>query len=99
MIEDFRYAFRAMVKNSGYATVAAGTLAIGIGSTIAMFSAFHAVLLARLPYPDARAIVVPVSTNAARGIDRASIPYADYEDWREQRDVFAHVAAWRPIPI
>src|SRR5438552_695933 len=69
------------------------------GGTVGMFSAFYAVLLAPLPYPHASAIVVPVSTNSARGIDRGSIPYGDYQDWREQKDVFAHVAVWRPVPV
>ena len=99
MMDDVRYALRLLGRSPGYATVAMLTLAIGIGGTVAIFSAVYSVLLAPLPYPDADAIVVPVSTNAARGFDRASIPYADYVDWREQRDVFAHVAVWRPIPI
>ena len=42
---------------------------------------------------------MPVSTNNARGFDRASVPYADYEDWRNERDVFAHVAVWRPVAV
>ncbi len=99
MIEDLRYALRTIIKQPGYSAVAVATLAIGIGGTVAMFSAFHAILLAALPYPNAREIVVPVSTNNARGFDRASVPYADYEDWRNERDVFAHVAVWRPVAV
>ena len=99
MIEDLRYACRTIVKNPGYSAVAIATLAIGIGGTVAMFSAFHAVLLARLPYPNAHQIVVPVSTNSARGIDNGSVPYADYEDWRQERDIFSHVAVWRPLDV
>jgi len=99
MIDDLRYAFRAIVKSPGYSAVAIATLAVGIGGTVAMFSAFYGVLLAPLPYPRAGAVVVPVSTNAARGIDRASVPYGDHEDWRQQRDVFSHVAVWRPVPV
>src|SRR5882672_6436925 len=99
MFDDIRYALRLLARSPGYAIVAMLTLAIGIGGTVAIFSAVYSVLLAPLPYPDADAIVVPVSTNAARGFDRASVPYADYLDWREQRDIFTHVAVWRPIPI
>src|SRR5215212_1895295 len=99
MADDLRYAIRMLIKNPGYAGVAIATLALGIGGTVAMFSAFYAVLLAPLPYRDPGAIVVPVSTNAARGFDRASIPYADYVDSSEQRDVFEHVAVWRPVPV
>src|SRR5262245_36569083 len=99
MIEDFRFATRALLKSPAYSLVALLTLALGIGATVAIFSAVYAVLLAPLPYPEPDALVVPVSTNAARGFDRASVPYADYLDWREQRDIFAHVAVWRPTAV
>ena len=96
MIEDLRYALRVLLKTPAYSLIAVVTLALGIGATVAIFSAVHAALLAPLPYPDSRAVVVPVSTNAARGFDRASVPYADYVDWRDERETFAHVAVWRP---
>src|SRR5918996_4203736 len=99
MIEDFRFAARVLLKSPGYSLVALVTLALGIGATVAIFSAVYAVLLAPLPYPDPDALVVPVSTNAARGFDRASVPYADYLDWREQRDIFTHVAVWQPTAV
>src|SRR5262245_35053348 len=99
MIEDFRFATRVLLKSPAYSLVALVTLALGIGATVAIFSAVSAVLLAPLPYPDPDALVVPVSTNAARGFDRASVPYADYLDWREQRDIFTHVAVWQPTAV
>ncbi len=99
MIEDFRFAARVLLKSPGYSLVALVTLGLGIGATVAIFSAVYAVLLAPLPYPDPEALVVPVSTNAARGFDRASVAYADYLDWREQRDVFADVAVWQPTAV
>src|SRR5581483_5291843 len=99
MIEDCRFATRVLLKSPAYSLVALVTLALGIGATVAIFSAVYAVLLAPLPYPDPDALVVPVSTNAARGFDRSSIPYADYLDWREQRDIFTHVAVWRPTAV
>ena len=99
MIEDFRFAARVLLKSPAYSLVALVTLALGIGATVAIFSAVYAVLLAPLPYPGPDALVVPVSTNAARGFDRASVPYADYLDWREQRDIFTHVAVWRPTAV
>jgi putative ABC transport system permease protein len=99
MLADLRYALRTLIKSPGYLSVAIATLAIGVGGIVAMFSAFYGVLLAPLPYPLASDIVVPVSTNAARGISDGSVPYADYEDWRAERDVFAAVAVWRPVSI
>ena len=99
MIEDFRFATRVLLKSPAYSLVALVTLALGIGASVAIFSAVYAVLLAPLPYPDPGALVVPVSTNAARGFDRASVPYADYLDWREQRDIFTHVSVWQPTAV
>jgi putative ABC transport system permease protein len=99
MIDDLRFAVRVLLKSPGYSLVALVTLGLGIGATVAIFSAVYAVLLAPLPYPDPDALVVPVSTNAARGFDRASVAYADYLDWREQRDIFAHVAVWQPTAV
>ena len=99
MLDDVRFAARVLLKSPAYSLVALVTLALGIGATVAIFSAVYAVLLAPLPYPDSDALVVPVSTNAERGVDRASVPYADYLDWREQRDIFAHVAVWVPTAV
>ena len=42
---------------------------------------------------------MPVSENAEREIRRGSIPYADYADWRDQRDVFEHVALFEPYDV
>ena len=99
MMEDFRFAARVLLRSPGYSLVALVTLALGIGATVAIFSAVYAVLLAPLPYPDPETLVVPVSTSAARGFDRAGVPYADYLDWREQRDIFTNVAVWRPTAV
>src|ERR1041385_4667929 len=99
MIEDFRFAARVLLKSPAYSLVALVTLALGIGATVAIFSAVYAVLLAPLPYPNPEALVVPVSTNASRAFDRTRVPSADYLGWREQRDIFAHIAVWQPNPV
>lgn len=96
MRDALRRSFRALWRTPSFSVVAVATLALGIGATVAVFSAVHAVLLAPLPYPDANALVVPVSTNVARGIRFGSVPYADFLDWRAERDIFAHVAVWWP---
>lgn len=89
---DVRYALRLLRRTRGFTAIAITTLALGIGATVAIASAAYTVLYRPLPLSGAGELVVPVSTNPARGFERASVPYADYLDWREQRDVF-HAAA------
>ena len=46
---DFRYAARSLARNPGFTAAAAGLLALGIGATSVIFSAFNALLLKPLP--------------------------------------------------
>jgi putative ABC transport system permease protein len=98
-MHDIKYAFRLLRQTPGHTLTAIGALGLGLGATIAIFSAVYAILYKPLPLVDPGRLVVPVSTNAARGFDRASVPYADHVDWRAQEDVFEAVAIYRPVPL
>src|SRR5215207_10533105 len=96
MLQDLRYAARSLLRAPGYTLVALAALALGIGATTAIFSFVDVMLLRPLPYPHADRLYVPVSINQARGIDRGSVSYADYEDWHRETDLFAAVAVMQP---
>ncbi|MEY2577543.1 MAG: putative transport system permease protein [Verrucomicrobiota bacterium] len=93
MIQDFRLAFRQLIKSPGFTIVAVITLALAIGVNSAVFSLINGVVLR--PVVQLRpAEVVNVFTarqNANR--DYRQFSHAEYQALRESTDVFADAAA------
>lgn len=56
-LQDLRFALRVYAKNRSFTLVAVLTLAIGIGSNIAVFTVLNALLFRSLPYPDSDRLV------------------------------------------
>ena len=59
MFQDLRYGVRVLLKHKGFTLVAVLTLALGIGSTTALFSVISAVLLNPYPYSKPHEIWAP----------------------------------------
>ena len=59
---DVRYAFRMFARNRGFTIVIVLTLAVGIGSSSAIFSLITAVVLRRLPVADPQELYVAQAT-------------------------------------
>ena len=90
-MNQFRFAFRQLIKNPAFSAVAIATLALGIGANTAIFSIVNAVLLRPLPYPDADRIMV-LNESSGPGQDYA-VALPDYLDWQKDNTVFEHLAA------
>ena len=50
MFQDLRYGLRLMIRRPGFAAIAVATLALGIGTTTAIFAVTDHVLLRPVPY-------------------------------------------------
>src|SRR5437667_6175875 len=64
---DLRFAVRSFNKARSFALLAIFTLALGIGSTTAIFSVIHNTLLDPFPYKDSKRVVVVRIHDLAQG--------------------------------
>ena len=93
MIQDFKFAFRQLIKTPGFTSIAVLTLAIAIGVNSAVFALVNGVIL-RPVVPLRPAEVVNVFT-ARQGAahDYRPFSYNEFSALRENSDVFTDVAA------
>lgn len=93
-MNDFRYAFRTLLKSPGFAAVAVLTLALGIGANTAIFSVIHGVLLRPLPFRDVDRVVRVVTTGPSGEVGSHSGP--DFEDIQHENASLQALAGYRP---
>ena len=97
---DLRQGVRMMAKNVGFTSVAAITLALGIGANTAIFSVVNSVLLRPLNYPESDQLMTVWEDHTRRdGPHREGTSPPGYRDWRDQSSLFSHMAAlsgWAP---
>jgi putative ABC transport system permease protein len=93
--QDIRYATRTLWKSRGFAAVAMLTLALGIGSSTAIFSVIDNVLMEPFPYTDATRLMSVEIHDTERNEDggRAVFSGPEYLDYVEQNHVFDRVIA------
>jgi len=93
VLYDVRYALRGLARSPGFAAMALGTLALGIGANTAIFSVVNGVLLRPLPYADANDLVFAREWQAQRpgGMD---VAWANFEDWQREATSFDALTAY-----
>ena len=101
MFQDLRYGLRLMARRPGFAAVAVATLALGIGTTTAIFAVTDRVLLRPVPYtnPGTLAVIWETPPNHPSPIMYASPP--NLHEWQQRSRSFASMGGfqWRDVTV
>jgi putative ABC transport system permease protein len=92
LLADFRFAARTLRRNPGFTLTAVAALALGIGSSAAIFSVVDKVLLEPLPYPESARLVQLMTASQIGNQSVVSIP--KYVIWRDHTRLFESIAAY-----
>lgn len=95
--QDFRFSLRTLAKSPGFTAVAVLSLALGIGANTTIFTLINAVFLNPLPVEQPSRLVAAFTTdenNTGASLNFLQISYPNYEDYREQNEVFTDLAAY-----
>lgn len=87
---DMRYAWRALIKSPGFALVGIISMGLGIGLTTNVYSSKWELLFHELPAANAKNLVMFQESTAD---DLQPVSYYYVEQYREQKSLFAGVAA------
>jgi putative ABC transport system permease protein len=99
LLQDLRYGARTLRQNPGFTTIAALSLALGIGANTAIFQLIDTVRLRTLPIaePQRLALVQFVDAEHQRGGHATPYPALTMPQWerlRDTQDVFSGTLAW-----
>jgi predicted permease len=95
---DFGYAARTLRRSRGFATIAALTLALGIGANTAIFTLLDQVLLRLLPVKNPQQLVLLTMRGHHYGNNWGgnAISYPMYRDFQDHNEVFSGMLARFP---
>jgi putative ABC transport system permease protein len=88
LTRDIRFGLRNLRKSPGLALMTAGSLALGIGATTAMYSVIYAVLLDPFPYKDVAHLVSPMLREPDRRGYRTYYTTDQYLEIAERSSIF-----------
>ena len=86
--QDVRHAFRLFWRTPIVTATALLTIALGVGSTTAIFSVVYGVLLRPLPYPDPGRLVELFEDNRPANMPRFRVSTLNYLSWTERATGF-----------
>ncbi|HYW73187.1 MAG TPA: ABC transporter permease, partial [Pyrinomonadaceae bacterium] len=86
-LQDLRYGFRTMLKRPGFTLIAVLTLALGIGSSTAIFTVVDAAVIRGLPYKSPEQLYHMWERTPRKEFDQREFSYPDYQDYLQNQVV------------
>ena len=93
LLQDFRYAVRALKRAPGFTAAAVVTLALGIGATTTIFTVVNGVLLRPLAYPHANRIANIWNDFGEAAQSLPAVSPLDFRDYQRRSRAFETFAA------
>ena len=94
LLQDVRYAVRALARTPGFTTVALLTLALGVGANTAIFSIVNGVILRPLGYPKPEQLLYLTTHFDGPGFEEFWVSPPEYMEFRELQRSLAAVGAY-----
>ena len=91
LARDLRYALSSFLKTPGFTAAAVGTIALGVGANVAIFSVLHHALLRPLPYANPAGLVRVSADLRTAGLRDVGVGVPELDRYRDAGDVFAGV--------
>jgi putative ABC transport system permease protein len=85
LLQDLRYGFRTMLKRPGFTLIAVITLALGIGSSTAIFTVVDAAVIRGLPYRSPERLFHMWERTPNKEFDQREFSYPDYQDYLQNQ--------------
>jgi predicted permease len=92
--QDLRYVLRSLRRTPAFTGTALAVIAVGVGATVAIFSAVNAVLLRPLPFHEPDRLVMLWEHSPEKDWWQVNAAPANALDWRERVDAFEDVALY-----
>lgn len=95
---DVKYAIRSFAKRPVFTAVILLTLALGIGSNVAIFSVANAILFRPLPYEDPDQLALVWTRLPATDVERNLVSAPDFGDYQAETTLFSDLAGAMAVP-
>ncbi|HEX5236473.1 MAG TPA: ABC transporter permease [Silvibacterium sp.] len=92
LLRDLRYGIRTLARTPGFSLIAIVVMALGIGSTVALFTVIHSVLLKPLPLPGIDRLVRAYEADTVLKFQDNVVAAGTFKSWEQGNRTFQQLA-------